>query len=101
MDIAENGEKAVKMVQNKNYNLVLMDLQMPVLDGLEATRKIRELGGKYSKIPIIALTASAVLEIHEEAISAGMDDFVTKPFDPKLLNSKIHAYAQVNTSTFA
>jgi PAS domain S-box-containing protein len=99
MDIAENGEEAFKMVQNKDYNLVLMDLQMPVLDGLQATKKIRKLGGKYLKIPIIALTASAVLEIHEEAISAGMDDFVTKPFDPKLLNSKIHAYAQLNVST--
>jgi PAS domain S-box-containing protein len=98
MDIAENGAEALEMVQNKNYNLVLMDLQMPVLDGFEATKKIRKLGGKYSKIPIIALTASAVLEIHEEAISAGMDDFVTKPFDPKLLNSKLHTYAQVNDS---
>ncbi len=101
MDIAENGEEAVRMVQNREYNLVLMDLQMPVLDGFEATKKIRKLGGKFSKLPIIALTASAVLEIHEEAISAGMDDFITKPFDPKVLNSKIHAYAQVNTSTLA
>ncbi len=99
MDIAENGEEAFQMVQNKSYNLVLMDLQMPVLDGFEATKKIRNLGGKYSNIPIIALTASAVLEIHEEAIGAGMDDFITKPFDPKLLNSKIHAYAQMNVST--
>lgn len=98
MDIAENGEEALTMVQKKEYNLILMDLQMPVLDGFEATKKIRKLGGKYSKLPIIALTASAVLEIHEEAIGAGMDDFITKPFDPKLLNSKIHAYAQVNTS---
>ena len=98
LDIAENGEEALKMVQNSSYNLVLMDLQMPVLDGLSATKEIRKLGGKYAKIPIIALTASAVLEIHEEAISAGMDDFVTKPFDPKLLNSKIHAYAQTSAS---
>ncbi len=101
MDIAENGEEALKMVQAKEYNLVLMDLQMPVLDGFEATKMIRNLGGKYSTLPIIALTASAVLEIHEEAMSAGMDDFVTKPFDPKLLNSKIHAYGMVNTSTIA
>jgi len=100
-DIAENGEEALKMVQNKDYNLILMDLQMPVMDGFEATRKIRALGGKFSKLPIIALTASAVLEIQEEAFSAGMDDFITKPFDPKLLNSKIHAFAQVNTSTVA
>jgi PAS domain S-box-containing protein len=101
MDIAENGEEALKMIQNKDYNLILMDLQMPIMDGFEATRKIRNLGGKYLKIPIIALTASAVLEIHEEAISAGMDDFVTKPFDPKLLNSKIHAHAQLNAPTVA
>ncbi len=98
VDIAENGAEALEMVQNKDYNLILMDLQMPVLDGFEATKKIRKLGGKYSKLPIIALTASAVLEIHEEAIGAGMDDFVTKPFDPKLLNSKLHTYSQVNAT---
>src|SRR5690606_30825628 len=82
-DIAENGEEAFQMIREKSYHLVLMDLQMPVLDGFEAAKKIRRLGGKYTSIPIIALTASAVLEIHDEAISAGMDDFVTKPFDPK------------------
>lgn len=94
-DIAENGEEAFQMIREKSYHLVLMDLQMPVLDGFEAAKKIRRLGGKYTSIPIIALTASAVLEIHDEAISAGMDDFVTKPFDPKVLNSKIHAHAQI------
>ena len=67
-----------------------MDLQMPYLDGYEATAKIRKLDGeKYAKIPIIALTASALLDVHDRVILTGMDDYVTKPFIPSDLYSKI------------
>ena len=93
MDIAENGVEAIEAVQNKDYDVVLMDLQMPVMGGLEATEKIRELGGEYVHLPIIALTASAVLEIQDEAIQAGMNDFLTKPFDPQMLLTKLKAHA--------
>ena len=94
MQVAENGVEAITMIQDQKFNIVLMDLQMPVMGGLEATEKIRLLGEEYKYIPIIALTASAVLEVQDEAIAAGMDDFLTKPFDPQILLSKLKTYAQ-------
>jgi CheY-like chemotaxis protein len=75
---AENGEIAVNMVKNADYNLILMDMQMPVMDGLTATREIR----KFNKtIPIIAMTANAFKEDAESCLSAGMDAHVAKPID--------------------
>ncbi|WKN32556.1 PAS domain S-box protein [Porifericola rhodea] len=84
---AGNGQEAVDMVTSADvYDLVLMDLQMPVMDGYNATLAIRE---KYPDLPIIALTASAMLEIQEKVYKVGMNDFVTKPFNPKELYQKI------------
>ena len=94
-DIADNGKIAVEMIQQKTYDLVLMDLQMPVMNGIEATKTIRELGGEYAYIPILALTASAVLEIKDQARVAGLDDFITKPFKPTTLYDKIKQYSEV------
>ncbi len=88
-DIAANGQIAVDKIQINHYDIVLMDIQMPVMDGIKATTTIRSLGGKYSKIPIIALTASAVLEVRQNALEAGLDDFLTKPFQPENLNKTI------------
>ena len=82
IDIAANGKIGVEKVQNEDYDIVLMDLQMPIMDGIEATKAIRAMGGKYADLPIIALTASAVLEIKQNAIKVGLDEFVTKPFKP-------------------
>jgi PAS domain S-box-containing protein len=88
-DIAVNGLKAVAAVQQKEFDLVLMDLQMPEMDGYEATRQIRSLGGPYETLPIIALTASAMLEVREKVLQNGMNDYVTKPFNPNELYQKI------------
>jgi len=79
VDVAENGAVAVEMLQNENCDLVLMDLQMPVMDGYTATLKIREFN---KQIPIIALTASATSNVREKVIAVGMQDYVTKPFNP-------------------
>lgn len=81
VDIAENGEIATKMVQKKDYDLILMDCQMPVMDGYEATREIRALG--FEEIPIVALTANALKGDKEKCIKAGMDDFLSKPVEKK------------------
>lgn len=82
-EIVENGEQAYEAVKSKAFNLILMDLEMPVMDGYEATRKIRELSDPVkSNIPIIALSASAMNEIQEKAKKTGMNSFVTKPFEP-------------------
>lgn len=80
IDVAYNGKEAVEMVQKEQYDLVLMDHFMPVMDGVEATRQIRALEKEDDrKIPIIALTADAVQGVREEFFSAGMNDFASKP----------------------
>lgn len=84
IDIAENGRIAVKKVNEKHYDIVLMDMQMPVMDGVEAAKKIRE-NPKYKSIPIIAMTANAMATDRERCLKAGMNDHITKPIDPKKL----------------
>jgi len=81
LDIADNGEDAVKMVQEKDYDLVFMDVNMPVLGGVEATKMIRELEAPIKDIPIIALTANAMVGDKEKFLSAGMNDYIKKPVD--------------------
>ena len=89
---AENGAIAVERVQYGNFDIVLMDLQMPVMDGFEAATEIRKLNDKTkANIPIIALTASALFDIRERIIAAGMNDYVSKPFKPEELKEKMHS----------
>jgi CheY-like chemotaxis protein len=78
--IANNGKEAVEKVTEDNYGLVLMDIQMPVMDGLEATREIRKLPD-YQKLPIVAMTAHAMSGDRELSIKSGMNDHVNKPID--------------------
>ena len=90
--IVENGKEAVEMIKKEDFDLVLMDLQMPVMDGYEATTLIRNLSEPSKKgIPIIALTAAALKEVKEEVYASGMNDFVTKPFNPSELQRKMAA----------
>lgn len=85
VDIAENGEEAVAAVLKDDYDVVLMDVQMPVLDGVQATQKIRALPPPKGTIPIIALTAHAMAGAREEYLSAGMNDYLSKPLEPDAL----------------
>jgi PAS domain S-box-containing protein len=80
VDLVSNGLEAVDAVRSIPYDLVLMDMQMPEMDGLEATIAIRKLPGKAGEIPIIGVTANAFREDHERCRAAGMQDIVTKPF---------------------
>ncbi|RMG16060.1 MAG: response regulator [Bacteroidetes bacterium] len=90
VDIAENGKIAVEKVVSRQYDLVLMDLQMPEMDGFEATERIREMEDAYFRtLPIIALTASAMQPIREEVEKVGMNDYVSKPFNPSELYQKM------------
>lgn len=83
--IANNGADAVDIVQQGNFDAILMDVQMPVMDGPTATREIRRLASSVAKLPIIALTANAMPGDRERYIAAGMDDYVSKPVDPAKL----------------
>jgi PAS domain S-box-containing protein len=80
LDIAENGREAVEMVRGKPYAAVLMDMQMPEMDGLEATRRIRQ-EPAFRDLPIIAMTANAMKADVDACLAAGMNDFVSKPID--------------------
>lgn len=81
VDGAHNGEAALEAVQTTHYDLIFMDIQMPVMDGIEATRRIRQLEPSQVRVPIIALTAHALAEERQNMLDSGMDDYLTKPVD--------------------
>ena len=88
IDVADDGQKAVELAAANQYQMILMDMHMPVMDGLEATRKIRQLPHGRS-VPIIAMTANAFTEDKNRCLDAGMNDFITKPVMPTVLYEKL------------
>jgi signal transduction histidine kinase/DNA-binding response OmpR family regulator len=91
--VAENGHQAVDAVRNSTFDVILMDIQMPELDGVGATRQIRALPEPKCDVPIIAMTAHAMAGAREEYLAAGMNDYISKPVQPALLISKLAAIA--------
>lgn len=90
LDLAENGKEAVEKHEKNQYDLIIMDIQMPEMDGFQASQKIRkELPAPLSEVPIIAMTASVTREEVEDCFEAGMDEFVAKPFNQAELISKM------------
>jgi CheY-like chemotaxis protein len=85
VETADNGEEAVAAARSGRYDVVLMDCLMPVMDGYEATERIRRLEGWAAKVPIVAVTASAAPADRDRCLSAGMTDYVAKPLDPAAL----------------
>jgi CheY-like chemotaxis protein/anti-sigma regulatory factor (Ser/Thr protein kinase) len=104
IDIADNGRIGVEKIDRKVYDLVLMDVQMPEMDGYEATRYIRNrMHPPASNIPILAMTAYATTGEAEKCLEAGMSDYISKPFDPrrlyeKILNLIMHRTSRVETT---
>jgi CheY-like chemotaxis protein len=89
VDVVANGHQAVDAVRDRYYDVVLMDIQMPELDGVQATAQIRALSPRKSGIHIIALTANAMSGAREEYLSSGFDDYITKPIQPAILLAKL------------
>jgi hypothetical protein len=89
VDVAENGKEALEMIQRNHYDLVFMDVHMPEMNGLEAVRIIRDLPPPLNHLKIVAMTASITKEEIENCYSAGMDDYVPKPFEQDELLEKI------------
>jgi two-component system sensor histidine kinase/response regulator len=80
--VAENGQEALDFLNSQKFDCVLMDCQMPVMDGYEATRRIRE-QAQYKDLPVIAMTANVMKGDQEKILNAGMNDYIPKPFDPE------------------
>ena len=93
IDTAENGKQALDMICRKKYDLVFMDHMMPIMDGIEATKKLREMDDEYCRqVPVIALTANAIVEARAKFYEAGMNDFAAKPIDLKDICAKIRKW---------
>jgi CheY-like chemotaxis protein len=80
--MANDGSEGIDAVQRESFDLVLMDCQMPGIDGYEATRRIRSLGSRYAELPIVALTASALADERARCLASGMNNCLTKPLRP-------------------
>jgi CheY-like chemotaxis protein len=100
-DIARNGFEALRKFANGHYDVILMDVQMNDLDGLEATRRIRrmEIEKNLPRTAIIAMTAHVREQDKDKCIEVGMDDFIPKPFNPAELSQKIARYVLLNAET--
>jgi PAS domain S-box-containing protein len=92
VDVVETGRQAFDAVQKKVYRLVLMDVQMPDVDGFEATKMIRKLGGDVSKVPIVAMTAHVMAGDRDKCIQAGMNDYLSKPLDVEKVMEMVKKY---------
>ncbi|MCB1141356.1 MAG: response regulator [Leptospiraceae bacterium] len=93
-DVSANGKEALELLQNIQYEVILMDMQMPIMDGLSTTREIRKMDSNMKNVPIIAMTANASNDDREKCLEAGMDDYLSKPINQKLLKDKLDEWSQ-------
>ena len=93
--IAAHGGEALSQLERSNFDLVLMDCNMPVMDGYEATRQIRQ-SGRWPQLPIVALTANAMSEERERCRTAGMNDYLAKPFRREELEALLDLWVPLN-----
>lgn len=93
-DVVGNGQLAVDCYKEKSYDIIFMDCQMPIMNGYDATREIRMLEGNDEHTPIIALTASSLVEDRQNATAAGMDDYLNKPIELDAINTIVKKYVK-------
>jgi CheY-like chemotaxis protein len=98
VDIADDGQAALEMVRRQAYELVLMDMQMPVMDGVTATREIRKIP-RMARLPIIAMTANAMEQDRRKCMEAGMNDVVVKPVEPQDLHAAVALWLRPGSFT--
>jgi CheY-like chemotaxis protein len=101
VEVVDDGAQAVAACDRRRYSLILMDMQMPVMDGLEATRRIRASEAGAVRTPIVALTADAMAGTLERCLAAGMDDYLTKPLDATLLQKIVGRFTGVEPDRIA
>lgn len=94
VDAAEDGKEAVEKCKKSNYDIIFMDIQMPEMDGYEATQAIRDHEGDKKHTPIVALTANALTGDREKCLDAGMDDYISKPIKGDDLKKMIEAHVK-------
>lgn len=92
VDVAENGKEAVDKHKSGNYDLVFMDVQMPIMDGYQATKAIREIDGKSKHTPIVAITANAMESDKAACLDSGMDDYISKPIKGENLENTLDKF---------
>lgn len=95
--IASNGREAVDMYQHDIYDVILMDCEMPLMDGYSATRLIRDQEKTCTHLPVIALTANVMQGAKEKCMEAGMDEYMTKPITQQVLYSVLSKYSSTET----
>ena len=100
IDVANNGQEAVDKFSAAKYDIILMDIQMPIMDGIQATKRIRELEGEKRVIPtpIIAITANALAGDREHCLASGMDEYISKPFQVEVLIAKMKNQLAIGSS---
>ena len=94
VDLVSDGAEAVHYASKEHYDLILMDMHMPVMGGAEATSRIRALGGVWSEVPIVALTADALKGTRRQCLSIGMNDYLPKPFKKTVFQRKVVSWLQ-------
>jgi CheY-like chemotaxis protein len=95
IDVVDNGKKAIEKIEKTAYDIILLDIQMPEMDGIELTKYIRSNMGEKSRIPIIALTAHATVEEERKCLENGMNDYLSKPYDFDVLLNKLYLNLEV------
>ena len=98
VDVADNGREAIDALRQEHFDAILMDIQMPVMGGIEATKVIRQMNSATAGIPIIAMTANAMQGDMEVCLQAGMDDYLAKPVDPDEIRALLAKWADPDST---